>query len=83
MSGYVPEFIKKGEEVSYQGKNVKVIDYHFTCPCAVGIENHHPNDDLLMVNLEGIGDTPFSKQDFLPAKATETYVPSDPDCQTC
>lgn len=34
-----------------------------------------------MVNLEGIGDTTFSKQDF--SKAKETYVPSDPDCQTC
>ena len=71
MSGKVPDFIKKGENVSYEGQPVKVIDYHFTCPCAIGQTNHHPSEDLLMVELEGIGPTPYSYKTFGPIEAKE------------
>jgi|GEM_PF-4287322 len=68
MSGLVPDFIKKEKNVLYEGKLVKVLDWHFTCPCAIGNTNHHPTDDLLMVHLEGVGYKPFSWETFAEAK---------------
>ena len=84
MSGEVPEIIKKGELVSYKGENVKVLDYYFSCPCVVGITDHHPDADWPVIILEGIGAIPFSSEDFTKAKVVQSkYIPSDPDCQTC
>jgi len=58
MSGHVPDYISKGAKVLYKGKEVIVKDWYFTCPCAIGIKQHHPNDDVLMLELKDIGDVP-------------------------
>lgn len=58
MHGVIPPYIKKGGEVIYQGKKVVVNSWYFTCPCAIGITNHHPSDDLLMLRIKDIGDVP-------------------------
>jgi hypothetical protein len=76
MSGEVPEIIRKGKFVSYKGKNVKVLDYHFSCPCVVGITDHHPTADWPVITLEGIGDIPFSSEDFAPAVSIAIPAPN-------
>jgi hypothetical protein len=58
MSGHVPDYISKGVMVLYKGKEVTVIDWYFTCPYVIGIKQHHPNDDVLMLKLKDIGDVP-------------------------
>jgi hypothetical protein len=66
MSGFIPSFIEKGKEVLYEEMPRKVIDYYFSCPCAIGDTHHHPSEDLLMVNLEDIGEKPYSSETFKP-----------------
>ena len=61
MSGQVPDFVKKGKLVQYKLGVTKIKGYHFSCPCAVGDRNHHPDDDLLMVELLGVGVVPCSE----------------------
>ena len=72
----IPDFLfkaeKDGTEVLYKDKPVRILGHYHTCPCAIGMTDHHPSDDILMIELDGIGNVQFSVGDFEPLPEKKT-----------
>lgn len=53
LKGMLPDWVFKGNTIIYQEKECQIEDWEWTCPCFIGDLLHHPDEDLLILKLEG------------------------------